>query len=70
MTDRKIQLSKDAEREKRKPAVSATGPLPDVGALDENDIKRVDLELRSNGETDWQDEVPADRAGMPDRKRG
>ncbi|APH70349.1 hypothetical protein [Aquibium oceanicum] len=70
MTNEKNQVSKEAERGQRKPTAPATGSLPDVGALDEDDIKSVDLEPRSNGETDWQGDVTSDRAGKPDRKRG
>ncbi len=70
MTDKKDQVSKDGGLEKRKPTVPAGGPLPNAGALDEDDIQAVDLEPRSNGETDWQGDVEADRAGKPDRKRG
>lgn len=35
--------------------------VPDAGALDKDDIKSVDLEPRSNGETDWQDEIPDEK---------
>ena len=70
VTDEKNQVSKEAELGQRKPTAPATGSLPDVGALDEDDIKSVDLEPRSNGETDWQGDVEADRAGKPNRKGG
>lgn len=40
--------------------VPAKGDIPPTGALDKDDIKSVDLEPRSNGETEWQDERPRD----------
>jgi hypothetical protein len=39
------------------------------GALPPDDIAAVDLELRSNGENDWQDEMPGERRDEPRRRQ-
>jgi hypothetical protein len=38
------------------------------GTLPEDDIAAVDLDLRSNGENDWQDEMPGERRDQPRRR--
>ena len=58
--------SKDHHTRPEKPAVPPTKQVPDAGALEKDDIKSVDLDPRSNGETDWQDEMPEEKKRQED----
>ncbi|MDN2578482.1 hypothetical protein [Aquibium sp. ELW1220] len=42
--------------------------VPPVGAVGKGRIKAVDLEPRSNGENDWQDELPENDGRPADRR--
>ena len=46
------------------PNPSAT-TVPPVGAVGHDKIKAVELDPRSNGENDWQDEMPAKKTNPP-----
>ncbi|RST85115.1 hypothetical protein EJC49_17380 [Aquibium carbonis] len=63
-------MSRDARKEAAKaPARKTEAPLsdvPDAGAMGEKAIRPIDLEPRSNGENDWQDERPAQKRPASD----
>lgn len=60
-------MSRKLENEAGKPkAPKATqdvsgADVPPVGTVGEDEIQAVDLEPRSNGENEWQDERSADK---------
>jgi hypothetical protein len=64
-------MSRDATKSASKsPGRKTAGRLSDVpnaGAIGKDEIKSVDLKPRSNGENDWQDEMPADKRRDSDR---
>lgn len=61
-----MQESSNPRHRRSEPAPSAA-EIPSVGAVTVGKIKSVDLEPRSNGENDWQDEVPGAETVRPGR---
>lgn len=66
---RKLENGAGKPREPQANRNMTGADVPPIGAVGKANIKAVDLEPRSNGETEWQDEIPAKKDGRPSARR-